>query len=161
MQILTFAIQMERDGEKYYQHQAARCEGNALQTVFTMLAAEEAKHAEILTSVAGGLPYALEDNAALTRQMDLFRNAPDFQSAVQQLPDQAELYLASMEIEQKSVALYEDLLRQATDDVSRKLFTFLVKEERDHYTIMEELYRHVNRPKEWVEAAEFGVREDY
>ncbi|NLI22441.1 MAG: ferritin family protein [Clostridiales bacterium] len=161
MQILTFAIDMERDGETYYRRQAARCEGGALQTVFALLADEEAKHAEILTNVAGGLPYALEDHAALTRQMDLFRNAPDFQSSVRQLPDQAELYQASMEIEKKSIALYEALLGQATDDVSRRLFTFLVKEERDHYAIMEELYRHVNRPKDWVEAAEFGVREEY
>ena len=35
------------------------------------------------------------------------------------------------------------------------LFDFLVQEETRHHQILEDMFRFVNRPNEWVEAAEF------
>ncbi|HWQ41417.1 MAG TPA: rubrerythrin, partial [Desulfosporosinus sp.] len=40
-------------------------------------------------------------------------------------------------------------------------FEYLIKQEEDHYTIIEQLVSLLSRPEEWVESAEFGVREEY
>ena len=161
MEILDFAIQMEKDGETYYTHQADVNKDNGLRSIFLMLALEEAKHAGILQSISDGKPYDLVSRDSVAENMNLFQNVSDYIATTKAIPEQTDLYEAAKELEQKSIDLYQDLLNKATDDASRALFTFLVKEETDHYTVMDDLYHFVNRPKEWVEAAEFGVRQEY
>ena len=161
MEIFAFAIQMEKDGEAYYRHQAEVNQDSVLRSIFLMLALEEAKHANILQSISDGKPYDLVSRDSVAENKNLFQNVADYIAKTKAMPEQAELYEAAKELEQKSIDLYQDLLSKATDSASRALFTFLVKEETDHYTVMDDLYHFVNRPKEWVEAAEFGVRQEY
>ena len=161
MEVLQFAITMEKDGEQYYLTQAAKNEGNALSVVFKTLAGDEARHAELLQNMQDDVPIELEAENAVTRDMNLFSSADDYQSAVKALPDQAELYHAALAKEQQSIDLYTKLKTDAKDEVSSGIFGFLVKEEQRHFHILEEIFRHVNRPNEWVESAEFGVREEY
>ncbi len=161
MEIMQFAITMEKDGEQYYRTQAVKNKDNGLKVVFEMLARDEAKHAQLLQDMADDVPVELESDNSLEQQMDLFLKAPDFKSTVKELPDQAELYHAALEKEKQSIDLYTDLQGKITDAVSQGIFAFLVKEETRHYNIIEEIFRHVNRPNEWVESAEFGIREEY
>lgn len=161
MDILKFAVDMELDGERYYREQAARNQGNALQTVFESLAGDEAKHAALVQKKMEHLPYTLTGQEELTRQMSLFRQAKNFESSVKALPDQTEVYHAALDKEKQSVALYSDLRAKAEDAEARELFDFLVAEETNHMNILDELFTLVNRPNSWVEAAEFGVREEY
>jgi rubrerythrin len=161
MEIMQFAIGMEMDSEKYYLAQAEKNKGNALSVVFRALAADENRHMEMLQRMAEDVPLELESDNDLQQHDDLFRLAADYQSPVPEDPAQAEVYRAAMEMEQKSIDLYTDLAQKATDAVSGGVFTFLIREENRHFTILEALYRHVNRPNEWVEAAEFGIREEY
>jgi len=161
MEILQFAIAMELDGEKYYLQQAKKNEGNALKTVFLSLSQDEAKHARLLQNRAEGQPYDLVSHDDLTEPLSLFYKSEDFKSAVKELPSQTDLYQAALDMEKKSIDLYGDLHSKATDNAAKELFAFLVGEEQHHYAVIDELYHYVNRPNEWVESAEFGVREDY
>ena len=161
MEILQFAITMEKDGEKYYREQAAKNADNPLQVVFESLANDEAKHAALIQKKVDGVPAPLDAVEDLSAQQDLFRAAKDFHSAVQAMPNQVEAYQAALEKEQQSIDLYQDLLTKAEDDTSHALFTFLLQQEKSHYAILTELLQHINRPHNWVESAEFGVREDY
>ena len=161
MEILQFAIDMELDGEQYYREQAAKNVNNALQTVFTLLADDEAKHADILRSKQGNKPYVLAAQPELNRQMNLFHGETDYKASVTEMPDQPELYHTAMEKEQQSIDLYTKLKGEATDEDSVALFDFLIGEETNHRTLLEDMYQLVNRPNNWVEAAEFGVREEY
>lgn len=161
MDIMQFAIAMELDGEKYYLQQAAKNEGSPLQTVFLSLAKDEAKHAKLLQSRADGQPYTLVNHDDLTEQISLFYKSDDFKSTVTALPNQVELYQTALDFEKKSIDLYSDLRCKANDVLATELFDFLIGEEKHHYSIIEDLYHYANRPNEWVESAEFGVREEY
>jgi rubrerythrin len=161
MEVLQFAITMEKDGEAYYRSQAAKNDGNALKVIFEMLADDEAKHARILQEMLDDFPYDLESANNLQNHMNLFLTAKDYCETVAGQASQVELYHTALDKEKQSIDLYASLQDKATDDVSHQLFEFLVKEENGHYRLLEELFHHVNRPNEWVESAEFGVREDY
>ena len=161
MNAFEFAVNMEKDGEKYYLEQADKNKKNPLNVVFRRLAADEAKHARIIRDWMDGKPYALQSDNQLNAEKDLFLHQKDFQSSVKELPDQVELYHTALAKEKQSVDLYTDLLAKAGDDEGRALLKFLIEEEQKHYSILEEMYRHVNRPNEWVESAEFGIREEY
>ena len=71
------------------------------------------------------------------------------------------MYHAALELEQRSIDLYTDLRAKAADVQTQSLFEFLIQEESRHYQILEDVFRFVNRPNEWVELAEFGLREEY
>jgi rubrerythrin len=52
------------------------------------------------------------------------------------------------------------LLLQAEDNESRKIFEYLVNQEKEHLAVLDELALLLNKSNDWVEAAEFGVREE-
>jgi rubrerythrin len=161
MNRLAYAIQMEVDGEQYYLKQARLNRDNPLFTVFTILAKTEEKHVALLRSIANGpLPADIGANAE-QEKATLFSSLDDFKSGSFRIPEQLEAYQVALEMEQKSVALYESLLLQPESQDEQRLLTYLVQQEKDHVTLMENLMMLLERPKDWVESAEFGKREDY
>jgi len=156
-----FAINMEHDGEKYYLEQAEKNKGNGLSTVFLFLAKDEERHANILIKRLNKLPYELLDDNTLSKSKNIFRDISDFKSDIREIPQQIELYRVALEMEKRSIELYKDFLTKAPDDLEKLLFEYLVKQEEDHYAIIEELVISINRPNDWVESAEFVITKEY
>jgi len=157
MNNLEFAINMEHDGEKFYKRQAEINKDNSLNTVFLLLEKDEAHHAQILQNKFN----ELTDNNTLSQVNNVFKESKGFISEFEKIPNQLDAYKFALEIERKSIDLYTSFLSESTDDQSKELFEFLIKQEKDHYTIFEELILLIERPEEWVENAEFGIREEY
>jgi len=158
MNLLEFAINMELEGEKYYNKQAENNNDNGLKNIFLMLAKDENDHAKILQNKSNNLPYELNNNETLSEAKNLFKGITDFKNEIKQTPEQLDLYRAALEKEKESINLYEKLLSESNDDKSRNLFNFLINQEKDHYTTLEELVSQLNKCNDWVESAEFGVR---
>ena len=85
----------------------------------------------------------------------------NFKSEIRDVPKQLELYHEALEMEKRSISLYEKLLSEATNDKEKRLFGYLIRQEKEHFETIEELIVLINRPEDWVESAEFGVREEY
>ena len=161
MDVLQFALEMELEGERYYHLQSEKYAKTPLKTVFDILANDEAKHAEILRNKRGGTAYKLQADEQLSSEKNLFTGLKDYKPLAEEKPDQANLYHAALEMEQRSIDLYTDLRTKTDDAKTQALFEFLIQEESRHYQILEDMFRFVNRPNEWVEAAESGLREEY
>jgi len=157
MNILEFAINMELDGEKYYNDQAEIINDKYLKNIFLILAKDENSHAKILQNKSNNLSYDLKSNETLSEATNLFKGIKDFKNEIKQKPDQLDLYRVALEKETESIDLYKKLLSQAEDDKSKQLFEFLLKHEKAHYTTLEELVSQLNKSNDWVEAAEFGI----
>lgn len=160
MNVLEFAINMELEGEKYYNKQAENNNDNGLKNIFLMLAKDENDHAKILQNKSNNLPYELNNNETLSEAKNLFKGIKDLKNEIKQTPEQLDLYRAALEKEKESIHLYEKLLSEAIDDKSRDLFKFLINQEKDHYTTLDELVSQLNKCNDWVESAEFGVRSE-
>jgi len=161
MNSLEFAINMEHDGEKFYRSQAEINKGNSLHGIFLMLEKDEAHHAQILQNKFSEVSNELTDNDTLSQANNVFKGSGNFKSEFMDIPNQLDAYKFALEIERKSIDLYESLLAESPDNSTKKMFRFLIKQEQDHFTIFEALILLVERPEEWVENAEFGVREEY
>jgi len=59
------------------------------------------------------------------------------------------------------ITLYQKYSLESTDKESKKLYESLMKQEEVHYEIIDQLVSLISRPEEWVESAEFGLREEY
>ena len=155
MDVLKFAIDMEHDGERYYKKQAGENADNALAVVFLSLADDEKRHAALLEKKLAGLPA--ETDAEPKSYRNVFDHAADYMSAIDR--KQLDVYRAALEMEEKSVNLYKKLRDEMPE--SQALFSLLIAEEEKHYNLMDLLVRLTVRPEEWVESAEFGVRDEY
>ena len=161
MNILEFAIKMELAGEKYYNEQAEINEDNSLSKVFRMLAKDENMHAMILENKINKLAYELIKNETLSEAKSVFNNVEAITGGIKQIPDQLDAYKLALENEKESITLYRKCLSEATLDEPKMLFAYLLKQEEDHYAIIDQIISLIVRSEEWVESAEFGVREEY
>ncbi len=161
MELLDLALSMEEDLKNFYHRQSEIHEGNSLRIVFQLLEREEEKHAEILRSYSDRLVLPQEDSDILSTVRSIFRDNDDFKSEIKDNPSQLDVYRMALQKEEESKKFYEDLGKKATEQQSKKVFEYLTRQEDTHCIILEELVKLVNRPEEWVESAEFGIREDY
>ncbi|NLA52926.1 MAG: ferritin family protein [Clostridiales bacterium] len=161
MPILTEAIRIQQEGERFYSDHAAKHSHSALKVVLNLLAEDEKRHAMLLTASRDKLPYELTDSGITQKVAELFYSMEVVKDDIPAPTEQVDIYHAAWQMEKKAAAQYEQLLNASEDPDDRALFAFLIDQEAMHARVMEELYRHVNRPNEWVENAEFGLREEY
>jgi rubrerythrin len=159
MNSLELAITLELEGKRFYLQQADKAEDSGLKSIFHTLAEEESIHARILKNKAETLPYELIDTHAEIK--NIFVEIGDYKGIIKHIPDAADIYRLALEHEKRSIDLYEEMLQEAKDEKDKKIFKFLIEQENDHYKVLEQLIVLVNRPNEWVEAAEFGLRKEY
>jgi rubrerythrin len=161
MELLDLALSMENDLQAFYHKQAMIHEDNRLHAVFTLLEKEEEKHAELLKSFKDDIVLPLNDSEILADVQSIFKEIEEFKLDIKNIPSQLDIYRMALEKEEQSLKFYQDLHDKAKEDQSRKVFGYLINQEDKHCIILEELVKLVNRPEEWVESAEFGLREDY
>lgn len=161
MDTLELALSLEFDLEKYYMELAEKNKDNNLAVVFNLLANEERKHTEILLGKADMLDQKIQDKDILMEAKGLFRNLGDFKSDIKEMPNQLDSYRMALELEEKSLKFYKELQAGAEDEKLKNTYGYLMKQEDIHCIIIEELVKLTTRPEEWVESAEFGLREDY
>lgn len=159
MDTYNLAITLEEDMEQYYLEQAQKQEDDHLKQVFLMLAEEERNHARLLTENKDLINAPIEDQDIIEEAKKLFKNLDDFKNIDKDLPNQLDSYRKALEMEEKSLKFYREL--QESDPKRKEIYQFLAKQEDKHCIIIEEIIKLVSRPEEWVESAEFGIREDY
>lgn len=161
MNILEFAIQMERDGEAFYLEQAAAFPVGELGPVARFLAAEERRHREILEQRMKELPYNLEETQVPDGIQSVFARDPEEMSTWGNLSAQTTFYRMAAQKEDESLRLYEELRAQRESEEDKALFSYLVRQERQHLELLESLAEMLRQSDEWVESAEFGIRQEY
>ncbi|MEM5818216.1 MAG: ferritin family protein [Desulfitobacterium hafniense] len=161
MNALEFAIKMELDGERYYREQAVINQGNSLRAIFLMLADDEKMHAQILEKKAKNLNYTLEPNETLATAKNVFNDKDRIKNEIKEILSQIDVYRAALDNEKESILLYQKCSSEAADGETKTLFDYLILQEKEHYAILEQLTALLSRSEEWVEDAEFGLREDY
>ncbi|PKM49062.1 MAG: rubrerythrin [Firmicutes bacterium HGW-Firmicutes-6] len=161
MNSIEFAIKMELDGEKYYREQAENNQDNSLNAVFLLLAEDENGHAKLLKNEREKIRYDLADNKILADTSNVFKDKGDFKNKFEKIPNQIDVYRMALQMEKDSIELYQKFFTETSDEQTKKLFGYLVKQEENHFKIFDNLITLVERPDEWVEDAEFGPREEY
>lgn len=161
MSSLDFAISIELEGRQYYLEQAKLNQNNELETIFLILADAEQKHANLLLQRQREEELVLKEGSIAPDLNSFFRSLNNFKPDVPRALKQLDVYNYAVEQEKKSIKLYQGMLEQAKDPKDKELFTFLLKEEKEHLYLFEDLVILLTRPEEWVESAEFGIREEY
>lgn len=161
MNSLQFAIEMEQEGERFYLEQAELNKNNDLKFVCELLAADEKEHAKVLTDKMNHEKSQFPETNTLANAKNIFTEMTTIQSGNEELKNQISFYRKALEIEQQSVDFYMKYQKETADAGEKKLFDFLIQQEKTHLAVLGELYLLLKNAKDWVENAEFGLREDY
>jgi rubrerythrin len=157
MNVLDYAINMEMEGVDFYNDLALTLEGSGLHKVCLSLAQDETNHAKIITNLKNSIKMPLKERPALDTNNIFSGN--DFFKNEKKYSGQIDLYKLALGKEQESIDLYKRLLDEMKEDKS--IYAFLIKQEEEHYSVISEILKMLTRPNDWVESAEFGVREEY
>lgn len=139
-EVLEFAIQREIEAAASYGRLAERSRQETARGLLLDLQREEKKHEELLRGLAAGrlVPLFHREVPDLKISDYTVEEPVDAESGLQDL-----LILAAKK-EAKAAALYSELRSRVTDPEHRRLFDFLVQEEREHKLRLEKEYeRHI------------------
>ena len=161
MGILHDAIKMEMDGEQFYRKLAEMNKNNHLHGIFQMLADDEKDHAHVLKQKEKHEECTIQKSQTLQKAKSIFQSGEEFKSDIREIPTQIDSYKLALEKEKASIDLYTNLKDKAQSTEEKDIYDFLIEQEKEHYNTIQNLIGFLTESKDWVESAEFGVREKY
>ena len=160
MNIFEFAMEKEKYSEDYYRQLAGKSSNKGLETVFNMLADEEAKHYKIVSDMKEGVAPDLAEMTVLSDAKDVFakmrESVQDFNFNV----SQTELYRKAQNIEKQSRDFYLEKANEV-EKTQKEIFLKLADQEKKHYFLLQNIIDFVSRPETWLENAEFYHLDEY
>jgi rubrerythrin len=162
MAVLDDAIRLEERACAYYEEAQHRVTDPSAKKILDLLAEEEKGHATALAEMKRGTYSALGASLLPKQVFGLVEGAvKKGKNTISTDASMKEILQKAMEIEQATRKFYEENAASADNDRIKDLFTTLAKQELGHYLIVSSLSEYFDRPAEWVESAEFGLRPEY
>lgn len=167
--ILTLAIRNEQMGQDFYAEAARRSFDEQGRNMFNHLASMEEEHMRILLAeyeaVQQGKDWLPSEEAlARGKELDITRlpalgevpervllppyifpppeEAPSIQGDIAVLE-------YGLEMEQRSYDLYKDAMERSADANARDLYARLMKEENEHYRVLQETHAYLTTNETW------------
>lgn len=137
-EIITFAIDKEREAVAFYEEAAKQEPYSGAKKTFEEFAGEEKKHASLLEGVLKGETRVSEYE--LKRIPDLKRSDYLVDMTYEEGMAYADILRLAMKREEKSLKLYNSLAEKAEKEDLLKVFRILSQEEAKHKLALETLY---------------------
>ncbi|SKA08427.1 Rubrerythrin [Trichlorobacter thiogenes] len=156
MNILECAIQMELETKNHYCRLAQRVSQQELKQMFTLLAAAEEEHGNVMSNIKNIPDLASIHFKALKEAICIFRPFPDLHNISAELAYDMDAYHYVIHEEIKSISYYEDLITKTEDKRTQDIFTHLLEEEQKHLSLLENIYIFRNPSNTFSEAGKFS-----
>ena len=127
MDVLEFAMQMELDGKAHYEKLEGMTPVPWMKKVFSILAADEEDHYEVMKGMKSGALVELAGSTALETAKNLFQTMLIEESILADLRTKLDAYRYAIKIEADSVELYEDMLKNKDMNWSPAAVALLLK----------------------------------
>lgn len=165
MNAFEFAMKMELDGSTYYENHAAKSSEPVLKTIFEELAADEKKHYELFRAMAAGdnPDYGtILKTSILGTTRNLFETlSASKKPMVAFSADVRDAWIGAREIEDKSVSFYREQAQKVNDPDQKNVWNRIADEEHKHWVAIESVVNFLDRPKQWLEDAEWSNLQPY
>jgi rubrerythrin len=160
MNIFDFAMEKEKYSEDYYRQSAVKSNNKGLETVFNMLADEEARHKKIVSDMKEDIAPDLAETTVLSDAKNVFEQMRESAQSFNFNISQTELYRKALKIEQQSRDFYLGKANEL-ENAHKEIFLKLADEEKKHFFLLENIIEFVSKPDTWLENAEFYHLDEY
>jgi rubrerythrin len=159
MNIFEYAMQMERDGEEFYRGLADNCRSQGMARILAGLANDEAKHYRAVEKLAEGVEPGMADTTILTDARNVFAQMQG--KSFKLVGPQVDMYRQAQEIERQSHDFYKEKAEQVTASAAQAILLKIADEEQRHFVLLDHIIEFMDRPRTWLENAEFNHLDEY
>lgn len=161
MDIYEFAMQMEKDGEKFYRDLAEKVDNKGLKCILGYLADAEVKHYDILCDMKHNERTQLPETMILSDVKNVFEKMKEENDTSGVSISQIEVYKNALELEKKNHGFFLKKADEVEDQAQKEILLKLADEEERHCTILENIINFVSQPDSCLEDAEwYSMDED-
>ncbi len=140
LEVLKMALLLERQGKAFYEQVAGQTRSPAVRELFATLAGEEQKHAEMLSARGG--PRAIAPGAVPDTLSKLVLSK-EIRKQIGAASYEAAAISASIDMENRAVALYSQRAGEAADPAESALYQWLAEWERGHQRFLARLHQEL------------------
>jgi rubrerythrin len=160
MNALEIARKMETDAIKFYTEAAGKSNYEAGKKMFLSITEDEKRHLVLISDLIKGMNITIQDVSPMDKVKTVFESMKDsMMKKVAASKDEMDAFKIAMEMEKEGEKFYQQSLAAAKTDKEKALFTRLIEEERQHYTIFANTYSHLSDTGNWFLWEERGVIE--
>ena len=157
MNIYEIAMEKELEVKKYYEKLAEETSHAGVKNIFMMLAADEQRHFDAVLAMQNEADYeVLANSPALEVAREVLGVFIGDTVPASTMKDSLDSYQRALLIETESIQFYEGILESVKDKRMKKVLSTIYAQEKEHYTIVENLYEYVLKPEYFLEWGEFS-----
>jgi rubrerythrin len=157
MNILECTIKMKQETCAHYSRLAEAVTDNELKRLFSLLAAAEDEHIDKLIALKATMNGM---NAAafnpLEESVCVFSPHIDPRHLAETLRNDPDAYLHVVHEEEETIEFFDQLKEQAENEQMKRICQALADKEREHLTMLENIYFFVEEPRTYLEWGEFS-----
>ena len=149
---------VEKQMADFYMSSSNKFKDTGTIKIFSTLAANTNIHYKLLNDLdTQGEKFESEKEEF---DVDLFTCLDDCGCAYIKV-EEIGIYVAGSDLERKIIGLYNDIKKSIKDEQILEILEYIIKKHKDALFILSDMIELLNRNSEWVESAEFTLREPY
>ncbi|MFH1699310.1 MAG: ferritin family protein [Candidatus Zixiibacteriota bacterium] len=160
MNAFEYAKNMELDGQKYYEEHAQRMTEPVLKRIFEELAQDEERHYRIFEAMAKGEWADIKagfNTTILETTKNVFQKLKDDEKGVGTFPSETrEAWAKACDIELRAEKFYKEQSEKAESNEQKDIWSRIAYEEHKHWVAINNVINFLDRPKQWLEDAEWS-----
>jgi rubrerythrin len=167
-EILAGAMEIEKEGEKFYQEFAKKTKNHMGQEMFAFLAREELKHLAVIKAAKEALEKGGKLSAGQkvdTKNLSKFKQGffaaagKGAKEKFEKDADTVKAIKAALEFEKRGYEYYKKHHQKTEVALVKGILGQLMAAEEEHYEILENTLTYLEQPRTWFDKKE-GVRMD-
>jgi rubrerythrin len=160
IEAIKTAIQMEKDGLRYYKEAAEKTENELAKKTFLRIAKDEAVHLktfqQMFDTVTGSEEW--RDLAEFTPKVG---KVPIFEGEIEKKgnvnPSEVDALRIAIDNERKGIEHYKKAAAAAGDKMAKEIFNKIQKEEEYHYDLLQAQLDYLTKSGFWLDIGEFQM----
>jgi rubrerythrin len=160
IEAIKTAIQMEKDGLRYYKEAAEKTENEFAKKTFLRIAKDEAVHLktfqQMFDTVTGSEEW--RDLAEFTPKVG---RVPIFEGEIEKKgnvnPSEVDALRIAIDNERKGIEHYKKAAAAAGDKMAKEIFDKIQKEEEYHYDLLQAQLDYLTKSGFWLDIGEFQM----
>lgn len=157
MSILDTALGIEKMSISYYEELKENLKGSSLVASVDFLIEQEHRHIDFIKKALEEDAFQLEEvKDDLSTEKVLSAYKEELKAPLNIDNTLLSLYKKGIDMEGKSVVLYQDLLKEQRKEQDKDIVKILIEEEKSHKALLEGLLDLARHAEEWVEDPEFS-----
>ncbi len=154
MELMKFALQMERQGCDYYSKAAENATNPAARQMLLSLAADEKKHEQIILELMDSKIAKIE-TLPLKGVKNVFQQLIEQNQTFAAESDLIEVCKEAADLEKKSAEMYQQLADQSENTQTKNIWLTIKKEEEKHLRLLTLTFEYADEPNMVLEDADF------